>query len=54
MLSVTVNATNSTQNCPTLPKSAEPLKFLDYVSPKTLKNYPHGDRKRAMQKKIFF
>jgi hypothetical protein len=31
-----------------------PLKFLDYVSPKTLKNYPHGERKRAMQKKLFF
>jgi hypothetical protein len=24
------------------------------VSPKTLENYPYGDWKRAMQKKLFF
>jgi hypothetical protein len=29
-------------------------KFLDYVSPKTLENYLHGDQKRAIQKNPFF
>jgi hypothetical protein len=28
-------------------------KVFDYVSPKTLKNYPHVDQRRAIGKSIF-